>query len=336
MASSSLAGHLISHAQQRFDRFATTSIDDLFSSSNVFLEVPETFLDFLSEHRQSLCGLIKRWLLEVDFCPREHKLIKFLTYNTRRFLKNNNQFLVLTETNHNDLAEVYRQFLVSFYSALKSGGSFSLANNVIDTLKYHRENLRGFVKPLLTPQSAIGYSNSPSCSEYSPSLQIKVLHLNEREVTSPVLDIGCGEQANLVRHLRLLKKHAFGIDKFAQTDEPYLWREDWLTYPLGCDRWGTILSHIAFSNHFLHHYLKGSPAIGDYARRYMEILESLQPNGCFIYSPGLPFIEELLPPDKFDVEVLPIPEVRGTTFDKKIELLVGKSTFYSACVRRIE
>ncbi len=154
-------------------------------------------------------------------------------------------------------------------------------------------------------------------------------------MAEPILDIGCGERANLVRHLRVLKLDAFGIDAFAPNNEPYLFREDWLTYPLSHRCWGTVLSHMAFSNHFLHHYLKESPTVRDYARRYLEILESLKPNGCFIYTPGLPFIEELLPRDHFHIEVRPIAEARGTRFDEALALLVGSSTFYSTCVRRI-
>lgn len=197
VTTSMLAGYLTSYAQQRFDRFATTSILDLFSESDVFLEVPETFLYFLSDHRQRLCGLLKRWLFEIDNCPGQHKFIEFLAYNTRKFLKNNNQFLVLTQSKRNDLADVYRQFLWLFYSVLKDDGNSSLANRVIDALKHHRQNLRWFVKSLETPPDRpkradfverlsvvpksyllnppLQYSPSPQCSEYSSSLQIKVL-----------------------------------------------------------------------------------------------------------------------------------------------------------------
>lgn len=87
--------------------------------------------------------------------------------------------------------------------------------------------------------------------------------------------------------------------------------------------------------YLLHHYLKESLAVRDYARRYLEILESLKPNGCFIYTPRLPFIEELLPRDRFQVEVHPIAEARGTRFDEALALFVGSSTFYSTCVRRV-
>jgi hypothetical protein len=335
MVPSMLAGHLANHAQQRFDRFATTSIGDLFSESDEFLDVSGTLLDFLSEHRKPLCRLFECWLQEIDRHPEQHQFVQFLSYNTKRFLKNNNQFLVLTQTNQNDLAEVYHQFLASFYRVLNDGRESSLATNVIDALQHHRSNLRGFAKSLFTSHSTIGDMRTPQCSEYSPNLQISILHLGGWDVAEPILDIGCGERANLVRHLRSLKLDAFGIDAFASNNEPYLFREDWLTYPLSHGCWGTVLSHMAFSNHFLHHYLKESPAVRDYARRYLEILESLKPNGCFIYTPGLPFIEELLPRDRFHIEVRPIAEARGTRFDEALALLVGSSTFYSTCVRRI-
>jgi hypothetical protein len=58
---------------------------------------------------------------------------------------------------------------------------------------------------------------------------------------------------------------------------------------------------MAFSNHFLfhHRYKNGSP--DRHARMYMQILNSLKSGGSFIYSPGLPFIEQYLPPDRFIV-----------------------------------
>ncbi len=163
-----LAGHLANHAQQRFDRFATTSIRDLFSESDEFPDVPKTLLGFLSEHRQPLSDLLKCWLQEIDRHPEQHQFVEFLSYNTKRFLKNNNQFLVLTQTNQNDLTEVYHQFLASFYRVLNDGRKSSLATNVIDALQHHRSNLRGFANSLFTPHSTIGFSQGLNAVSIHP------------------------------------------------------------------------------------------------------------------------------------------------------------------------
>jgi hypothetical protein len=76
---------------------------------------------------------------------------------------------------------------------------------------------------------------------------------------------------------------------------------DWLNFPIEPEKWGTVISHMAFSNHFLFHhfYRNGQPEA--YARQYRNILNGLKPGGSFFYSPGLPFIEALLPRNEFTI-----------------------------------
>lgn len=88
---------------------------------------------------------------------------------------------------------------------------------------------------------------------------------------------------------------------------PHLIEADWFSYPVGRGRWGAILSHMSFSNHFLHHHRRGDDVALRYAARYVELLGALAVGGRFHYAPALPFIEPLLTPNALAVRHTPIP-----------------------------
>ena len=77
--------------------------------------------------------------------------------------------------------------------------------------------------------------------------------------------------------------------------------------PLPAGSLGTVLSHLGFSLHFLHHHLRPGDEALRYARRYMEVLRSLRPGGVFAYAPGLPFVEEHLDAGRWRLERTPLP-----------------------------
>ena len=131
------------------------------------------------------------------------------------------------------------------------------------------------------------------CVEYSPIFQIELLNINLTKMKQPVLDLGCGSKANLVHFLRENGIEAFGVDRNVDTND-YLFKIGWLECPFKINTWGTVISHMAFSNHFIHHHVKNDGNFGIYASKYMEILYSLKKGGRFIYAPSLPFLEELL------------------------------------------
>jgi hypothetical protein len=79
-----------------------------------------------------------------------------------------------------------------------------------------------------------------------------------------------------------------------------------------------VLSHHAFSLHFVHAHHRSAERAAAFAAKYVEILRSLQPGGCFCYAPALPFVEEHLDPAEFAVSVR----------------AVGDSGFYAARVER--
>ena len=144
------------------------------------------------------------------------------------------------------------------------------------------------------------------CAAYRPALQLAVLGVAPATLPEPVLDLGAGPDGALVAYLRDRGVDARGIDRLAE-DGPHLVAADWLAWDAGRDRWGAILSHMAFSNHFLHHHRRGDDAAVRYAARWVELLAALRVGGRFHYAPALPFIEPLLAPDAFDVRRAPVP-----------------------------
>ena len=146
------------------------------------------------------------------------------------------------------------------------------------------------------------------CAEYSAILQKNILHLNDVQLIEPILDIGCGQDGNLVKYLRENAFECYGIDRFVEKSL-FLENTDWLNFDYGIEKWGTIFSNLGFSNHFIHNHLRKDGNFIEYAKKYMEILKSLKTGGCFCYAPDLPFIEQYLDKNiysikKYDIEDL--------------------------------
>ncbi|RAJ87625.1 hypothetical protein CLV59_101386 [Chitinophaga dinghuensis] len=142
------------------------------------------------------------------------------------------------------------------------------------------------------------------CAEYQARLQLQVLQLSPENITGPLLDIGCGEHASLVKYLRSIGVQAVGIDRMPPQNSVSL-QYDWLEFPYGTAQWGTIVSHLGFSNHFHHHHLREDGDFRLYAARFMDMLSGLKPGGSFHYAPGLPVIERFLNRQDFQVETFP-------------------------------
>jgi len=144
------------------------------------------------------------------------------------------------------------------------------------------------------------------CAEYSAILQKSILHLKDIQLLEPILDIGCGQDGNLVKYLRENAFECYGIDRFAQKSL-FLEKVDWLNFDYGIEKWGTIFSNLGFSNHFIHNHLRKDGNFIEYAKKYMDILKSLKIGGCFCYAPDIPFIEQYLDENiysikKYDIE----------------------------------
>jgi hypothetical protein len=172
-------------------------------------------------------------------------------------------------------------------------------------------------------------------AEYSPELQLSILGLRLEELAEPILDLGCGERAGLVRYLRSQGKAAVGIDRYLSVEEGVR-AADWFSLPLLPDSWGTVIAHQSFSLHFLHHHLGTGGEAERYARRYREILGALRRGGAFAYAPGLPFLEPLLSDREFRVTRL---RVSGIPDDPEQAARwvapLGESPLYACRVERV-
>lgn len=243
-------------------------------------------------------------------------------------LNNNNLLLLIDYATDKAITEFYRvnqyytfddqskEELKSIYKELFE--EIRLENNLVETIaKKHYQNLKKWIQKT-NPFAENIYKQSHSeiepvaCSEYNADLQYKILRLDIENLRQPVLDIGCGSQAQLITEMRQQGIEATGIDRLS-FDAPFLIKADWLTFDYGIQQWGTIISNLGFSNHFNHHNLRKDGNYIEYGKTYMKILNALKINGSFHYAPDLPFIEKFLDRSRFVVRKITIDNLQFTT-----------------------
>ena len=285
-------GHeLKRQALNRFQHFSGTPIISLLTPSPEFQDVPS--FDFLLEHRDDIC----QWIGHAS----HQDLLAFFMRHIMDYLYTHNQFLDISPDHQRKLQHVYLQFTQNYLTSVCTAEDrHTLREQLTAALAKHQSRLASFVTELGRENGGLDFAFAePVCSQYSPEFQQTLLGLSLDAVQVPVLDLGCGQEAHLVRHLREMGIPAYGVDRMVEPAD-HLLRSDWFGFPLGT--WGTIISHMAFSLHFSHHHLRVNGHPEQYAARYMEILRALRLNGQFIYTPGLPFIETLLPEYQYHVE----------------------------------
>jgi hypothetical protein len=262
-------------------------------------------------------------------------VVQQLVGRTVRQLHARNQFLHIDEAAMRELAAMHERFVPALRSALaRADSEQQLKTRVQEVLRSHVASLGGVLLRLDEPGRNHGMVfREVKCAQYEPVLQLRVLGLEPETMLDPVLDLGCGESAALVRHLRDLGHEAFGIERVGQVSE-LLVGTDWLQTPLQPGAWGTVLSHLGFSNHFLHEHLRVGGLAERYAHKYMELLRALKPGGSLVYSPGLPFVETLLSREAYSVMKLPVPRVVGGVCDDEMSSVYGSSVFYACRVTR--
>lgn len=207
-----------------------------------------------------------------------------------------NQYFSFSDQQKLDLRKIYSDLFLVIRA--KDIPVTEISNLHYEKLKIWMTETNPFSQDLYSKKEKI--LKPVTCSEYSAELQIKILHLDISKITQPVLDIGCGRNAALVKFLRIKGIEIYGIDRVSN-DIPYVINSSWLEYDYGKQKWGTIVSNLGFSNHFNHHHLRTDGDYIEYAKKYMGILDSLKVSGSFHYAPDLGFIEKYLDPAKFQV-----------------------------------
>lgn len=226
---------------------------------------------------------------------------RFVTFATEELLKRLhtvNPYLHIKKSQVEDLEQIYRH---TWQRMMETRDIKTTLN------EFHYPQLAKWLTALYPEEfreslRSVTKVNPVTYQEYSADLQIEVLGIDLTHIKEPAIDIGCGSQANLTRHLRSLGIEAYGIDRNLETREPYLAQEDWFDYYFEPNKWGAIVSNMGFTNHLNYAYLHDASQLEHYLLKMKEIIESLSPGGCFYYAPSLPFIEGKLSPEDYAME----------------------------------
>jgi hypothetical protein len=260
---------------------------------NLFLQ-QGVHLSFVDETIQALSNI-------EDLAPdMESVLVAYATQKTIEEFCRINQYYAFSSQARRQLKTIYRNLFANIKAK-------NLPINTISTNHYHAlTNWLNNTNPFAQQIYATSSSNLQPvpCAEYSAELQSQILQITAP--MQPVLDIGCGKQANFVAHLRQQHIEAYGIDRFA-FESDHLYTADWLEYDFGTEKWGTLISNLGFTNHFMHHHLRPDGNFMGYAQKYMSILKSLKIGGRFHYAPEIPFIETHLDRHTYRVDKIQMP-----------------------------
>lgn len=279
----------------------TDSIYKQFAANkrlNLFYE-DLNFQDHFLEETKQIIQKHKWELLRMDYDGQSENWIKLMTDKALQIFCLNNQFLDIRESHTFELNTLYTILWKEIIQEIKSENiNFdSLQKAHLSRLTNWLMHTNGFVKEINDPKDP--QTIEVVCSEYSAEFQLKILDITLNDLIEPVLDLGCGQNANLVHFLRKKGIEVYGMDRLILHPNEHLLRCDWLDYEFLPHHWGTILSNLSFALHFTNHHGRKDSDYILYAEKYMEILGSLKPSGSFCYAPGLPFIEAYLPKEKY-------------------------------------
>ena len=268
------------------------------------LEPAEETLEFILDNRYELGEFLKE-IIEADNCE---SLSDYMADRTCEIFIGINQFLDFNNSEKSGLKEIYVELIKDIYMLC---GKVSVAvGDIHGVFKKHTLRMIVYLQKTNGVEIFEKYRKEKKfqevvCRNYSDAFQTTLLGLSLENMIEPVLDIGCGKNAELLDFLRRAGIRAEGIDRVKGKKENYF-ASNWFDVELVPNFWGTIISHMAFSNHFWHHHLRSDGEMLSYSLKYHEILKALKPGGLFIYAPGLPFIEKDLNNKYFSIKRKPI------------------------------
>jgi hypothetical protein len=265
----------------------------LFENATQIMNIDSIFLAALEEY------------LNYDVSKKAEdvssELVSFTTNEFVKRLYSINPYLRVSKVQIENLKQIYRET----WQMMKKTKSIKETLN-----EFHYPQLSQWLATLypekfrdvLKLSSSVG---NVTYGEYSAELQVELLGIDIAHVKQPILDIGCGGQANLVTYFRSRGIEAYGIDRHLEIRKPYLDQVDWFDYHFEPDQWGTIVAHMSFTNHLNYAYLNDISQLEHYLLKMKEILESLFISGSFHYAPSLPFIEDKLSTEIYRVQSEP-------------------------------
>lgn len=227
---------------------------------------------------------------------------------------------IINKMNTDEYSKLIELLSKSFMSNIAKGtNSSSFSKDECDEILgiYHKliENISNYdmdyekiaiehyinVKNFITEYTSENKESKEETS-YSPETILKVLDIDISNMTGKALDIGCGRKGNFVKYLRENNIEAYGIDMNCDDSET-LEQEDWLDKEYPENTYDLITSNLTFTKFFNNANIdvEADDECYEYAKAYMKILNSLKVGGKWHYVPAVPFMEELLPEDKFEV-----------------------------------
>lgn len=266
------------------------------SGKNIFYSGEENKPAFLAE----TLGLIE--FVKLIPLPEKEKLIDFMVDKALAEFYKVNQYYHFGKEAQIGLRQVYRDLLIEITD--EQTDMDAIAEKHYSRLQQWLQQTNPFAAKIYSENVPV--IEEVVCAEYSAKMQIDILGIEILALEGPVLDVGCGAKAQLVSYLAEAGLEVWGIDRNVETGAN-LQKTDWMDFSFVPNHWGTVISNLGFSNHFRHHHLRNDGDYLDYARKYMEILQSLKPGGTFYYAPDLPFIENYLDPQKYRVTKREIP-----------------------------
>lgn len=268
------------------------------SRKNVFYSGEENKLVFLTE----TSDLIEK--LKINPVSEKEKIIDFTVDKALTEFYKINQYYRFSENSKDKLKQIYRHLFVEILHPAEQQNIAIVAENHYTRIQKWLAESNPFASKIYPENLSV--IDEVVCAEYSAELQMEILGMNVSELEGPVLDVGCGAKAQLVKAMAANGFNVYGIDRNVSSVDN-LEKADWLDYYFIPDHWGTIVSNLGFSNHFRHHHLRSDGDFAGYARKYMEILQSLKLGGAFFYAPDLPFIETYLDQEKYNITRKEIP-----------------------------
>lgn len=300
----------VSHSLQQFVEYQYAANTEIalskFHTLNNFAAytIHPDLLKFAVSERDSIVQILQAEIANASL-SRQQGLIHLFLMHTQAYIYQNNQFILLSAEHRSELEQIYLDYLADMADMLAGCGEGNdLARELRSVITRHLCTLQVFISGLDAAHREAHehlINTQVVCAEYSPSLQLNMLGINVAILVEPILDVGCGRNGRLVSYLRASGLEVYGVDRIV-TSAAYLIEADWIQFTFDALAWGSIISHMAFSNHFLfhHQYRKGIPEI--FAQKYMEMLRALKMGGTLYYAPSLPFIEQFLPPARFMIQ----------------------------------
>jgi len=292
----------------RYQEQPTKSLIEVYKVHGSFLEWDADQLEVMFQRREAVLA----W---AAYPGTRSRLAEVLAEMTLALAGAHGRTLPLTEKNIRSLKHIYLQALHETLHLLATAELRSWQPAYRMLLKCHFVRLQA-VLAALSPRTLAGdwlsARTQPGVlsAEYAADWQMKMLGLGADTPAAPILDLGCGSRANLVRSFQAQSVEIYGVDRLV-TPENALIKSDWFDFPYKPERWGTILSHLAFSSYFWLDHLNPKGESEKYLNAYMAILSSLKPGGRFIYFPALPFLEKLLPLQRYQCDYWEIPTLTG-------------------------